>query len=354
MQMRAAIVVGVGALLAVAGCGAASSAPHGIQPSPSASVGPIASMTVSPDTTGPATTSPATSTSTSTSTATPAPAGEVHTKAAADARAQANLAAVRLPAGASPRTATPSPHLTIAPQSTDVTTMVDDATWWVVPGTVAAVTDYVRAHPPYGLQVNFTSAGSDPVSSLSFDNGASGHDEIDVSLAQSGAMVDVRLDAQVIWLTPKSPYDTVGADQHTARLVYTGPDGSPHKTLTLTAAQLARLGKAINALELLPPGPPWSCPEEFGEHAVLTLTTAAHTTSFDIQLDGCRFITISVDGGWATPSRASETRHWRIWYGSSSASRCRRAAHRRCPSRPGPRLSRLAPAPHTPPSMAVA
>ena len=122
------------------------------------------------------------------------------------------------------------------------------------------------------------------------------HDVIQLSLLEDGDSVDVRADAQVIWLTPKSPYDTIAPGAGPATLAYTGPGGTPRRTVTLTDAELAKLASAINALEILPPGPAWSCPMDTGEHAVLTLHTGGHTQAFDIQLLGCRFTTVIVDG----------------------------------------------------------
>jgi len=81
-----------------------------------------------------------------------------------------------------------------------------------------------------------------------------------------------------------------------AELVYIGPGGSPRKTLTVTGPQLAELATAINALKVLPPGAIWNCPMDNGEHAVLTPSTHGHTQAFDIELMGCRFVPVSVDG----------------------------------------------------------
>jgi hypothetical protein len=231
---------------------------------------------------------------------TASPDGEVHSKADAQARADADLAAVHLPAGATARSTAPSPQLTSPPETSDVTTLLDAFRWWTVPGTVKNVASFVESHAPYGLSMGGSSSGSDAVSAVMFrkpiDGHDNGHDEIDVSLVQTGSSVAVRVDAQVIWLTPKSLYDTIAPTDGPATLTYTGGGGQPKRTVTLTGGQLSRLATAIDAAELLPPGPPWSCPMDNGEHAVLTLRPGTQTRAFDIQLMGCRFITVTVDG----------------------------------------------------------
>jgi hypothetical protein len=130
-----------------------------------------------------------------------------------------------------------------------------------------------------------------------FMSAGNDHNEIDISTVQDGSSVAVRVDAQVTWLPAKAAADTIPAGVSSAQLAYHGglqQPGQPKpvdRTVTVTGPQLVGLVAAINGLEIVPPGPPHSCPMDDGETA--TLSVPDSDVSFAIAMSGCRFVTVS-------------------------------------------------------------
>jgi hypothetical protein len=94
----------------------------------------------------------------------------------------------------------------------------------------------------------------------------------------------------------RSAAEQIPATVQTATLDYTGPmpdSGQPTRAAQhriLTGANLHGLADVLNALPALPPGT-YSCPNDDGEQAVLTM---AHS-QFTMELSGCQQVSVEVE-----------------------------------------------------------
>ncbi|MDX6212174.1 MAG: hypothetical protein QOF82_1261 [Frankiales bacterium] len=293
------MVLGVAAAVVMTGCGQASVTAGGGHAADSASTAPASGSRVAPPTPSPlaAPVSPTVPSVPSVA------SGEVHTRAAAQARADADLASVRVPPGAVEVSSAPDARLAQPFAMSSGTTQVDATRWFTVPGTRSAVEAFFTAHPPVGWTPwgkGTSGTLNDPQLLVGLTFG-SGHDELSVDLMQSAGTTDVRIDAQVTWIPPKDRYDSVPGSASSVKLAYDGglqQPGRPkprQKTVTLTGGDLARLAKAIDALDVEPPSA-HGCPMDDGEHAVLSMQADGHDVTYDIALSGCQGVAVSVDG----------------------------------------------------------
>ncbi len=209
------------------------------------------------------------------------PPGEVYSPEAAHAKQVAMLALVHIPAGSTQLTASPTPDLT-GVQTTASDNFLDLPTWWSVPLSRDAYITYLTQNPPagfsYGGGGSSTIVNSNNYTQTSLDSPDA---QIIVSYQSVAAdRVDIRVDAQVIWLPVKTVAEMIPTTLARATLAYTGPsstfgtgDTTPkpkHKTVVLTGAKLRRLIAALNPLPTEAPGER-SCPADFREQAVITM-----------------------------------------------------------------------------------
>jgi hypothetical protein len=274
--------VAVAALLpcVLAGCGTALPARTGAGPSPAAS----GTVVVTPI------------------------GADVYSAAAAETKADAMFAYVRLP-DATHVAAMPQGVLDGPPQQPDVSHLVDHHRFWTAPSTLSAFTAWVKAHPPEGFTIDgWSGGGSFPETGVEFYAGVrDGHTEILVSAQPAKHGLDVRVDTQVIWLSPKTGAEQIPTSVSTATVDYTGPVSSPpipadttpkphHAHRVLVGTQLAAIVADLDALSLGTPGTEWSCPMDFGEQAIIGVRFGGRTVTFTDSLSGCGFVEVAANG----------------------------------------------------------
>jgi len=245
-------------------------------------------------------------------------------------RAEADAAAIRAsfvpPPGARRLTAAPDVDGGALKQPSGVPEtpdLVDDASWWQMPGQPEAVLAWEKAHLPR----RFTSAGSS-VSSLRGVPTAWSDDfslpavptvlasrELLVEVVSAGrGQTAIRVDAQVIWLPAKPAAERVPA---AAESVTISPlpgslaGGKPPAPVTVTnPGKVRRIASLADALPLFPPGT-YNCPADFGQRLRLMFRDAGGRTLAVMEADlaGCGTVAFTV-GGKSLPT---------LWHGPSFA-----------------------------------
>jgi hypothetical protein len=236
-----------------------------------------------------------------------ADAAEVHTADAAAALADADLALVQLPAGASLVATSPSAQLAEPEDMPLAVTVVDHNVWWTARGSVDSVLAGVDAHRPPGFARFLAGRVDGEVTSDEYGRG--GGDPSDeillVSAIQDGDHVDVRVDAQVLWFTLKTAAETVPASIATATLGYAGPQAglppddstSPkpaHANVVLTGASMRRIAGALNALQPVSPVLNCESPGD-GELGRVRLAYRGQRVVFTVEIGGC-YVTVTANG----------------------------------------------------------
>jgi hypothetical protein len=230
--------------------------------------------------------------------------GDVHTAAAATAKAQHMLALITLPAGTAVEEPSTAPLLQTPWEypSASQENVADVMQWWSVPGADAAFSTYLAALTPSGLTGD-SSAGSDrePARTTFSQTGFADSQAASVVIAHipDGDHVDVRIDSYVVWLTPRTAAETIPAAVTSAVLDYVGaPDPFPpyggedttpkpkHAHVAVTGAQLRRMIRDLNSL---PPDGPWyrSCAAGTNERVTVVFTVGGHRKTFWSNGDGC-------------------------------------------------------------------
>jgi hypothetical protein len=168
------------------------------------------------------------------------------------------------------------------PRSTD---LVDDVSWWHVPGSPQAVLVWEKAHLPgrYTLAGSGT-AGSPPTVwsqqyTLPSVAGVLIQRELDMeTVSAGGGQSAVRVDAQVAWLPAKPASERIpaGAKQVTISAI-SGPivGAKVPAPVTITnAATVQRIASLVDGLPIFPPGV-YSCPADLGRAVQMTFRATA-------------------------------------------------------------------------------
>jgi hypothetical protein len=249
--------------------------------------------------------------------------GDVHTLAAAQAKAQLMLPLLALPPGSAITAASTSPLLQYANAYPATTPdFVGQATqWWTVPGTDAQLTAYLKTLDVPGFSLGFSYEGNAQSAALAaFQQpglAVNADATLSVEHVQLGAQVVARVDAMVVWLPLKSALEVVPRTVKSAVLDYSdvpptpppfgGGDTTPrprHAHKVVTGAALRRI---IAAIDDAHPAVPFesSCPQGIDETATLAFHYSGHKVTATIGRDTCGNIDITVDG----------QRQWRLEYG---------------------------------------
>ena len=104
--------------------------------------------------------------------------------------------------------------------------------------------------------------------------------------SMGAAQVDIRVDAQVIWLPPKTDAERIPATLARATLSYSGPSGSfygtgdttpkpKHAKVIVTGPRLRKLIAILNGAATLSDGI-GGCTADFGEQATITMSFGGH------------------------------------------------------------------------------
>lgn len=229
-------------------------------------------------------------------------------QAAFRAAAEILATAPALP-GATRRDRAPVPALARA-SSIEGAQHVQRTGFWTAPGTVAAATTYLQAHPPKGMRLFSTDEPGVPeLRTLGFQAGAFRWLEYTIVSYRSG--VAVRADALVFWAPRRSPADTVPASATSVDVVVVRTDPQQHRGAatvrrTLTGDQARALAAYVNRLPRAIPTFYASCPPNLGgQHWTDTLVfhSAGPAARLVVDLASCGSATFQV--GKRTPIQLS-------------------------------------------------
>jgi hypothetical protein len=166
-----------------------------------------------------------------------------------------------------------------------VTTLVDEHTWWRVPGSAASVLDYLSAHPPRGgrlTESGFQGSGPGPP-----DNGFVGFSWHPVAkllavrqlfveaVNLTGGGAGLRVDAQVQWIIPRPVSERIPRGVHEIDVTRGVPGKAPSLSIKTVRPHVIRtLVAMVNSLEITQPGVS-SCPAVIAGAPVVTFTFRA-------------------------------------------------------------------------------
>jgi hypothetical protein len=244
------------------------------------------------------------------------------------ARAEAGhlLARVLLPAGAEKVAGEPAGDRGALSRplfrSAATPTIVDQHTWWRVPGSVASVLDYLSAHVPRGGKLvrsgsqgpkrggvvsGFVEIAWRPLGRLV------GTRELLVQVTNlTGGGVGVRVDAQVQWIIPRPVDERIPHGVHEVDITRGSPGQAPSLELKVVApVEIRALAAMVNGLGIVQPGA-YSCPSYSPGEPVVTFTflasdggtvlaSAAQLAGVSEPTTPCDPMTFSIRGHARTP-----------------------------------------------------
>jgi hypothetical protein len=232
-------------------------------------------------------------------------------QAAAQTDAAKLLAAIRIPAGATPSATEPvgDDHQLARPATRPATpNLVIRHDWWTVAGDESDVLSYIKAHAPAGAQSDFAGAAGGPNvpanGSVGFDwraiAGVLAQRTLVVNVVQlPGRTTGIRADAEDVWITPRPRSERIPGD--ITRLTVTVTGGGKTKRAPVVFSSSRRIGAAaavINSLPLFPPGT-YSCPADWGVEVELAFYAGSRTDPVAVaKLDasGCQTVSFRLDG----------------------------------------------------------
>lgn len=135
----------------------------------------------------------------------------------AEAELATLLAGVRVPAGAQPVTTAPVAFLAEAPATEGSVNFLIRTSWWRIDMSFADTLDWIRTHPPEGLQSDRSGTAGGPGVPANESLGypapsTTAYDGALVELeaaAMGSSQTGLRADAEVIWLPPRPSEETL-------------------------------------------------------------------------------------------------------------------------------------------------
>jgi hypothetical protein len=205
-------------------------------------------------------------------------AGSAGPRERAVAEAAALLRAFVVPPGG--QRLAKAPDALKAPISTLVSaTLVDDVSFWLVPGQPEAILAWEQAHLPHRFTPEDTDFGPpswDRTFSLTPVPGVLNARDLVVEVTGAGdGQTAIRVDAQVSWQPPRPAAERVPPDARVVTIAQlSGPDpnaGRPPAPVTITdVGVVRRLAALVDGLGLSTIGPAASCPMVAGSEIRLT------------------------------------------------------------------------------------
>jgi hypothetical protein len=219
----------------------------------------------------------------------PSPAVAAARRRRARADATTLVGRVRLPVGAEQLSSEPAGDdgaLSAPVNGPAVTfTLVDEHTWWRVPGSAASALDYLKAHVPRGGRLTqsgtqgplhgrpvsgFVGFSWPPVARLLINR---------LLLVQAvnlaGGGTGVRVDAQVQWIIPRPVSERIPRGVHEINVTRGAPGQSPSLAIKVVSPHAIRsLVTMVDALGIVQPGA-YSCPALLAGTPVVTFTFRA-------------------------------------------------------------------------------
>jgi hypothetical protein len=242
-------------------------------------------------------------------------------EAAAQSDAAALLAAAPLPPGAVRSATEPAGDGSVLAQPAirvGAADLVDDHGWWIVRSGLD-VLSYIAAHRPAGTKVTTTGSGGGPnVPASRFEaidwpaiHGVLSSRELVVyAVTLPDGSTAVRLDAEVVWLTARSPSELIPSRTQRVTIAVLGPANRVVQgPLSVTDAKaVKRVVALLNGLGVAQPGPVF-CPADFGTRIRLAFHAGSGAPPLavaNIDPGGCLNVSLTI-GGHAQPALAGST-----------------------------------------------
>jgi hypothetical protein len=218
----------------------------------------------------------------------PPPAIAAARRHRARADAKTLLGRVRLPAGAEQVSGEPAGDGGILARPVNrpagVSTLVDEHTWWRVPGSAASVLRYLNVHPPRGGRLTESGAQGTNRGEVSGYVGFTWHPvgriladrELLVQVTNlTGGGTGVRVDAQVQWIIPRPVSERIPQGVHEVDVSRAAPGEAPSVDVKVVSPhEIRALVAMVDALGIIQPGA-YSCPSMSGAEPVVTFTFRA-------------------------------------------------------------------------------
>jgi hypothetical protein len=243
----------------------------------------------------------------------PAPSSQARTpRQRAEADAESILKAFVAPPGATALRGAPSlPAGTLnGPASRALTPdLVDDVSWWRVPGQPDAVLAWEKTHLPrrfslFGWGSGYHGAGTmwDEFS-LPGVPGVLSQRELQVQAVSDGdGQTVIRVDAQDAWLPAKPASERVPAGVTAVTITAVAgmaASGKPPAPVTVTdPSKVARIVSLVDGLPVVPPGT-YGCGAMTGRELRLTFRSGAHGAALAVataNVGGCPDVRLTIDG----------------------------------------------------------
>ena len=174
--------------------------------------------------------------------------------------------------------------------------------WWTIPMPMSSTLAWFRTHPPAGLQATgdgYIRDGQAQARSLSYgERPTTIYDQpkLLVLIAAAGADTSaIRLDAQTVWVPPRTGAETIPVTVARADLLaYRGAPTHPLARATLSGKAASRLARLVN--DLTPDtGGPRSCAADFGVRVRMTFTAGGDTLVFT-ESPACSIVGVTANG----------------------------------------------------------
>jgi hypothetical protein len=216
---------------------------------------------------------------------------EAPNRVAAEKVARSLLAWLTLPAGSSYSATQPSgssPRLSQPSEVPGTPKLIDRPAWWSLPGSPEAVLESIKRRPPAGSRLFEESSdvqlGVGELSrSIEFSwpsvaGVLASRALLLTAVAEPGGTTGLRADAQVVWIVPRAVSERIPAQARVLEIAYS-KGGKPPRMLTVqNRSAVRRIAALIDALPIVQPSDPHSCPAMRANPRTVTLTFRAAPT----------------------------------------------------------------------------
>ena len=201
-------------------------------------------------------------------------------------------------------------HPGVGPPATP--NVVDDHSWWLVPGAPTEVLAYIREHLPAGATRTLTSGGLKGPNVPYNEAEVFAWPPIADVLATRWLVVQVvqlpdgstglRVDAQVVWVTPRPASETIPPGSRILRIsVHGSLKGEQPRQRPLLITSAKKIDEVVALLNALPVAQPGvrKCPADFGIRVRLAFYTHHGTvplTFAEIDPEGCGGVGLTIRG----------------------------------------------------------
>jgi hypothetical protein len=265
---------------------------------------------------------------------------------AAETSAASLLASLNLPPGATRQASEPAGDDGTLGQPASGPPMtpnvVDDAAWWVVPGTVQQVVQYLEHHPPAGGQPSLSgqgsSSGKPTVTAVGFGwpavPGQLSLRTLVVAVVQlQNGSTGVRADGEAVWITPRPASERLPGGAQRVVLSTSRFGKLVQGPFTVTSRrEVRKIVSLLNALPAFQPGA-FSCPADFGWRIRLAFygsmkdSNATPIAVAVVEPNGCGAVRLrlrgraqpALAGGYALTKRLSDVLHLKFDSGPPSS-----------------------------------